>query len=517
MKHYVLTKIIGGVMKKILSSLLLVLLYSGMLFSQWVLTHAPNNVPIYTFAYNGSNVFAGGDLTGLVATGGTVFHSTNNGLDWEIIGIDTDCPEIHSIVVDDENIFAGSFGGGVFLSTNMGVSWTNVSNGLTDPDVYTLLITPDGLGGKNIYAGTMGGGIFLSTNNGINWYSVNNGLTDLGIYSLAYLQNQVNEVILFAGTGGKGLFLSTNNGSSWTQTTLNSNYVWSLAVSGENIFAATGHLFLSTDRGASWTDVSNLSGFALATYGTNVFALTNWGNIFLSTNNGAEWTLINEGIIDTLVLAIGINDNYIFASGVAEGLWRRPLSELVKIIPVELTSFTASTNSKEVTLNWLTATELNNQGFEVQRKFGSNDFVTVGSVKGHGTTTSPNQYSFVDKLIDRGKYFYRLKQIDYGGKYEYSQTVEINWSPFTTYKLEQNYPNPFNPTTTIGFGIPEKGSVRLSILNILGEEIKILLNEEKEAGYHSIDFNASDLPSGVYFYQLKAGSFIETKKMILLR
>ncbi len=191
---------------------------------------------------------------------------------------------------------------------------------------------------------------------------------------------------------------------------------------------------------------------------------------------------------------------------------------LFEIVPVELTSFTATANGKEVTLNWSTATELNNQGFEVQRKFGSNDFVTIGSVKGHGTTTSPNNYTYVDKLTDAGKYFYRLKQIDYDGKYEYSQIVEVNWSPFITYKLEQNYPNPFNPTTTIGFGIPEKGSVRLSVLNILGEEIKVLLNEEKEAGYHSIDFNGSDLPSGVYFYRiLAAKDFVSTKKMILLK
>ena len=187
------------------------------------------------------------------------------------------------------------------------------------------------------------------------------------------------------------------------------------------------------------------------------------------------------------------------------------------VVPVELKSFTATANGKEVTLNWSTATELNNQGFEVQRKFGSNDFVTIGSVKGHGTTTSLNSYTYTDKLADAGKYFYRLKQIDYGGKYEYSEVVEVNWSPFTTYKLEQNYPNPFNPTTTIGFGIPEKANVRLSILNILGEEIRVLLNEEKESGHHSIEFNASDLPSGVYFYQLRTGSFVETKKMVLLR
>jgi len=186
-------------------------------------------------------------------------------------------------------------------------------------------------------------------------------------------------------------------------------------------------------------------------------------------------------------------------------------------LPVELTSFTATANGKEVTLSWSTATELNNQGFEVQRKFGSNDFVTIGSVRGNGTTTSPNNYSYVDKLIDPGKYFYRLKQIDYGGTYEYSQKVEVNWSPFTTFKLEQNYPNPFNPTTTIGFGIPELSHVRMSILNILGEEIKVLLKEEKEAGYHSVGFNGSDLSSGVYFYRIQTGSFVETRKMILLR
>jgi hypothetical protein len=504
-------------MRNLLSTLFFVVLFMPFISAQWVLTHAPNNVPIYTFAYNGSNVFAGGDLTGLVATGGTVFHSTNNGLDWTIIGITTDCPEIRSIVVDDENIFAGSSGGGVFLSTNMGVNWTNVSNGLTDLDVYTLLIAPNGLEDKNLYAGTMGGGIFLSTNNGINWSSVNNGLTDLGIYSLAYLQNQANEVILFAGTGGKGVFLSTNNGSSWTQTTLNSNYVWSLAVSGENIFAATGHLFLSTDRGASWTDVSNLSGFALATYGTNVFALTNWGHIFLSTNNGAEWTLINEGIIDTLVLAIGITDNYIFASGVAEGLWRRPLSELVTIIPVELTSFTAAAKGKEVTLNWSTATELNNQGFEVQRKFGNNDFVTVGSVKGHGTTTSPNHYLFVDKLIDGGKYFYRLKQMDYGGTFEYSNEIEVEVRTVDKFTLEQNYPNPFNPTTTIGYVLQEKSNAKLTLLNALGEEIAVLVNEEQNKGYHKVEFNGSKLTSGVYYYRLVAGNFNATKKLLLLK
>jgi hypothetical protein len=327
-------------------------------------------------------------------------------------------------------------------------------------------------------AGTAGNGVFRSTDNGTSWAPANSGLP-LGHSTIALVFSSGG---LFAGTTGRGAFRSTDNGTTWTP--VNSGlpinvWVYGFAIGGTALFASTGSsVFLSTDNGASWAEVS--TGLPTSSFP---------GSLALSSTN-------------------------LFVGTSYRGLWRRPLAEM---IPVELTSFTASANGKEVLLNWSTATEINNQGFEVQRKFGMSDFVTVGSFKGHGTTTYTNNYTYIDKLTNAGKYFYRLKQIDYGGKYEYSQTVEINWSPFTTYKLEQNYPNPFNPTTTIGFGIKEKGNVRLSILNILGEEIRVLLNEEKEAGYHSIEFNASDLTSGVYFYRIQTGNFIDTKKMILLK
>ena len=186
-------------------------------------------------------------------------------------------------------------------------------------------------------------------------------------------------------------------------------------------------------------------------------------------------------------------------------------------IPVELVSFTAKSNGKEVILNWSTATELNNQLFEIQRSFEGNDFVSVGFVNGKGTTTERQDYTYRDKILADGKYSYRLKQIDYLGRYEYSVIIEIDLRVFNTFLLEQNYPNPFNPTTTIGYGIKEKCNVKVTILNSIGEEVAMLVNEEKESGYHTVEFNASSLPSGVYFYQLKAGSFIETKKMILLK
>ena len=193
-------------------------------------------------------------------------------------------------------------------------------------------------------------------------------------------------------------------------------------------------------------------------------------------------------------------------------------------IPVELLSFTASSNGKEVILNWSTATELNNQLFEVQRSFEGSDFATVGFVNGKGTTTQRQDYIYKDEINVDGKYLYRLKQIDYLGSDHYSNIIEIELKAFNSYLLEQNYPNPFNPTTTIGYGLKEKTNVKITVLNSIGEEVALLVNEEKESGYHTIEFNAAshsgnvrNLPSGVYFYQLRYGEYISTRKMMLIK
>lgn len=186
-------------------------------------------------------------------------------------------------------------------------------------------------------------------------------------------------------------------------------------------------------------------------------------------------------------------------------------------VPVELTSFTASANGKEVTLSWTTATELNNFEFEVQRSFEGSEFVTIGVVYGKGTTTERQDYTYCDKNLSDGKYSYRLKQVDYNGSYEYSDDVEVDFRAFKSYLLDQNYPNPFNPATTIGFGLQNKSNVKITILNAIGEEVAVVLNEERESGYHTVEFNAANLPSGVYFYQLQAGGYIEMKKMLLLK
>jgi len=200
------------------------------------------------------------------------------------------------------------------------------------------------------------------------------------------------------------------------------------------------------------------------------------------------------------------------------------------VIPVELTSLTASTSRGKVFLNWSTAAELNNLGFEVERKIINNnregEWVRIGFREGYGTTTEPKEYSYVDVVSDiqASSLSYRLKQIDFNGSYEYSDEVLVNNPAPSDYSLQQNYPNPFNPVTIIRYNLPIKSQVELVVYNVLGESVTQLINEEKEAGRHSVEFNAADLPSGVYFYRLQAvptgrqaGSFVETKKMILLR
>jgi len=195
---------------------------------------------------------------------------------------------------------------------------------------------------------------------------------------------------------------------------------------------------------------------------------------------------------------------------------RRDVS-LDVIIPVELTSFTANTNGNNVKLNWTTATEINNQGFEVQRKMQNEEFASVGFVEGYGTTTETQNYSFTDENLLPGVHSYRLKQVDFDGTSELSDVVEVEVSTPLYYSLSQNYPNPFNPSTTISYSIPADGYVTLRVYDVLGNEVASLVDEQKQSGIFNIHFNASALSSGVYYYTLKASEFTSTKKLVLMK
>jgi hypothetical protein len=187
------------------------------------------------------------------------------------------------------------------------------------------------------------------------------------------------------------------------------------------------------------------------------------------------------------------------------------------IIPVELTSFTAISNNGIVELNWETATEINNHGFEIQRRTESSEYRTIGFVEGNGTTTETRNYSFVDKSVDQGINYYRLKQVDFDGTYFYSYEVEVDVTAPLTFDLAQNYPNPFNPSTNIQFSVPESGNVKLSVYNLVGEEVAVLVNGFRQAGTFEVTFDASNLSTGIYLYKLQSANSVQTKKMMLLK
>ncbi|MBK7379858.1 MAG: T9SS type A sorting domain-containing protein [Ignavibacteriales bacterium] len=209
-------------------------------------------------------------------------------------------------------------------------------------------------------------------------------------------------------------------------------------------------------------------------------------------------------------------------------------------LPVELTSFSGFLNNDNIKLNWETATEVNNYGFDIERNTpliplsrgevdGNNVWEKIGFVNGNGNSNSPKSYSFIDNNVSAGSYLYRLKQIDNDGQFEYSKTVEVSFIKPDAFALEQNYPNPFNPTTKIKYTIPSatlrwqshrhaQGDilVSLKVFDVLGNEVAALVNETQQPGTYEVKFNADKLSSGVYYYRLQAGNIVENRKMVLL-
>jgi len=189
----------------------------------------------------------------------------------------------------------------------------------------------------------------------------------------------------------------------------------------------------------------------------------------------------------------------------------------LSIIPVELISFIGSSSKGNVELNWTTATELNNSGFEVQRSSDRINFSNIAFVPGFGTTTEPRSYSYTDNTVNNGTYYYRLKQVDFNGAFAYSDIIDVDVAAPINYALEQNYPNPFNPSTVISYSIPQNSFVTLKVYDIIGNEVATLVNQTQSAGKYDVRFDASGLSNGVYFYTIKADNFTSTKKMILMK
>ena len=364
------------------------------------------------------------------------------------------------LAVSGSDIFAGSQSDGVYHSTNYGANWLPINNGLPNTAIYDIKIN-----GDNIYLGTYGGGIFISTNKGTEWIPVNNGLKNKSVQTIAVSGNNI-----FAGTYSSGVYLSTNNGTNWTQVNngLSDFDVVALVGDGTNIFASTWGkgVYRSTNNGTNWTHVFD-GGVAntvlkLVISGINIFAGSAYTG-YLSTNQGINWTQL--ALPKTFSFAI--KGTSIFA-GTSDGVYR-------------------STNNGT---NWTSVNNGLTQTYILSIVIGEANLF-AGTLSG-GVWTRP------------------LSEFPVGVSKEGNESLQ-------NFLLNQNYPNPFNPETKINYSIPKTSFVSVKVYNMLGFEITTLIKEEKPMGTYEATFNAANLPSGVYFYRLQAGSFIDTKKMILLK
>ncbi|MCP5062357.1 MAG: T9SS type A sorting domain-containing protein [Ignavibacteriae bacterium] len=313
----------------------------------------------------------------------------------------------------------------------------------------------------------------------------------------------------------------------YTKTHSNSDYSWRLKEGAETSFTATVHAtqidgFSFYIRQQNNTPepvyvIERIPSSTDTTGGWLVIARLDSANFFGDNSDwkffSFTWPMTAPDSIEGITIKIS---PWGFL-GTVDGIMIDDFS-FVNPLPVELTTFSASVNNNNIELNWETATEVNNYGFNIERKLETGDWNKVGFVNGHGNSNSPKNYSYVDNTVNNaGKYFYRLKQVDIDGSYEYSSTAEIDLTAQLDYKLNQNFPNPFNPTTNIQFSLPEVSQVKLVVFNTIGEQVAELVNENMEAGNHNVKFNASDLNSGIYIYQIEANGFVQVRKMILVK
>jgi hypothetical protein len=397
-----------------------------------------------------------------------VFDTTNSDLPHQ---------NVTSVDIDDlGNKWIGSWGGGAtkFDGTNIFTAYNTSNSNIPHNAVRSLSIDDD----QNIWIGTMGGG--AAKYDGTNWESFNTSnsqLPDSMVHCL-WVKGGVDK---WFGTLSGGL--AKLNGTNWTvyntsNSGLPNNSVRSIAID------ANGYIWVGTfggglarfDGETNWV-IYNISNSQLPDNRVKTIAIDEHGNKWIGTEAGGIAIFNEDGIT-----------------------------------PVELTSFSAIVIANNVELSWITATELNNYGFELFRNGNK-----IAFIEGRGTTAEKQKYFYSDNYLQPGIYNYRLEQVDFDGTRSMLSEITIVLTLPEIFNLSQNYPNPFNPSTVISYQLPISGSVTLKVYDLLGREVVTLVNEEKPAGSYEVSFNASQLSSGVYLYRLSSGSFIETKKMTIIK
>ncbi len=526
-------------------------------YSNWNEVYFPENCFIYSIeVLNSGKVFASGD-------GGLITFSSDNGSTWNDNGV------AHGILLRSVKFTSESRGwsvgdqGTMLRTINGGEEW-ELRNPVTEENLRDIDFVSENTGWIVGYHST----ILKTENAGDSWQDISltgfntNFLavdfisdstgwtvgqnkkilktTDGGASWIEQQHTSLGEYFLdvffydeFTGwvTGNNGAILrTTNGGETWENQTSGTAYELDAVcfVSPDKGWIAGGYyvmngFILSTsDGGQSWQqDYTSSAHFLSLDFLTERkgYICGYEGTVMITTNGGISWSA-NEKITKNRLTSIQfLNDEL----GWACGEYGSIINTAHGGLPVELTSFEYKQSGAALILNWETASEVNNFGFEVERKPSKENknnkagWSKLGFIQGAGTTTLPQSYQFRDENILPGKYLYRLKQIDLDGKYEYSDEIEAIVELPLIFSLEQNFPNPFNPATKIKYSIPAGQKVELKIFDLLGREITTLVNEYKSAGHYETEFNGEYLSSGIYLYRLTAGDYSETKKMLLLK
>ena len=387
-------------------------------------------------------------------------------------------------------LYAGS--NYVHKSSNQGNSWTTTNGGQMLDGNPLLAMTVSNYSTDTVYATTSPvssrGNIFVTFNGGTSWNNITGSLPDRYLTDIAIVPDNAAIVYLtVAGYGSSHLFKSTNAGQTWMDigSSLPDAPGFCVVVDPQNsnnvFFGNDITVYASTDAGNSWSEYSNGLPEAAFIYDINI----------VKSNHTLRVATHGNGVYDAPI-------------------------ELT--VPVELVNFSAVVKDGRVVLQWETSTETNNHGFEIERSLNGVNFIRRGFVQGNGTSTQNHSYTFSDNAVD-DKLYYRLKQVDFDGSFNYSKTVEVNGISVDKFVLKQNYPNPFNPSTTIEFSVPAKKYMQLKIYDVTGREIADLLSKELEPGNYSVRFDAGKyhLASGVYFYRLSSSNYSETKKLIFAK